>query len=126
MDIETPAYKNFRLVHELKRRIRIITPTIKNDRERGYILEILLKKRPEIRRIRTIFRIGSVVIEFDPVKLPKKNLLILLDAVLGNIAQKSPSRFNQQIRNKCGKLINNGKETELLTLRNEVLLDLLL
>ncbi len=39
---------------------------------------------------------GSVVIEFDPASLPKKNLLILLDAVLGNIARKQAEQHHQQ------------------------------
>lgn len=88
MDSEQFLYKNFRLVHQLKRRIRITSPVLKKDLERCFILEILLKKRPEIKRIRSVFSLGSVTIEFDPSELPKKNLLILLDAVLGNIAQK--------------------------------------
>ncbi|MCK5189525.1 MAG: ATPase P, partial [Methylococcales bacterium] len=88
MDSEIASYKNFRLVHQLKRRIRIISPVLIKDIERGYILEILLKKRSEIKRVRSVFSLGSVVIDFDPTRLPKKNLLILLDAVLGNIAQK--------------------------------------
>ncbi|MCK9396133.1 MAG: heavy metal translocating P-type ATPase [Methylobacter sp.] len=88
MDTTTSHYKNFRLVHQLKRRIRIIAPVLKNDQERGYIFEILLKKRPEIKRVRSTFALGSVVIEFDPGHLPKNNLLILLDAVLGNLAHK--------------------------------------
>jgi Cu+-exporting ATPase len=88
MDSEQSRYKNFRLVHQLKRRVRIISPVLKKDLERCFILEILLKKRPEIKRIRSVFSLGSVTIEFDSSELPKKNLLILLDAVLGNIAQK--------------------------------------
>ena len=91
MDSDTSAFKNFQLQHELKNRIRIITPVLKNDPERGYIFEILLKKRPEISRVKSVVAIGSVTIEFDSNKLPKKNLLILLDAVLGNIAQKQPT-----------------------------------
>lgn len=89
MDTITPHYKNFSLVHQLKRRIRIIAPVLKKDQERGYIFEILLKKRPEIKRVRSTIALGSVVIEFDPLRLPKSNLLILIDAVLGNIAGKS-------------------------------------
>ncbi|MCF6252236.1 MAG: heavy metal translocating P-type ATPase [Methylococcaceae bacterium] len=88
MDSELSSYKNFRLVHQLKRRVRIISPVLNKDLERCFILEILLKKRPQIKRIRSVFSLGSVTIEFDPSELPKKNLLILLDAVLGNIAQK--------------------------------------
>ncbi len=89
MDTITQHYKNFSLVHQLKRRIRIIAPVLKKDQERGYIFEILLKKRPEIKRVRSTIALGSVVIEFDPLRLPKSNLLILIDAVLGNIAGKS-------------------------------------
>ncbi|MFK5949562.1 MAG: heavy metal translocating P-type ATPase [Methylococcales bacterium] len=88
MDSEIISYKHFTLVHQLKRRIRIVSPLLKKDVERCYILEILLKKRTEIKRIRTVFSLGSVTIEFDSARLPKKNLLILLDAVLDNIAQK--------------------------------------
>ena len=81
-------YKHFQLQHQLKNRVRIITPVLVDDPERGYIFEILLKKRPEIKSVRSVFSIGSVAIEFDSERFPKKNLLILLDAVLGNIAQK--------------------------------------
>ncbi len=88
MDSDIDNYKNFHLIHQLKRRIRIISPVLEKDIERCYILEILLKKRSEIKRIRSVFSIGSVVIDFDPSHLPKKNLLILLDTVLGNLAQK--------------------------------------
>ncbi len=88
MGSELSSYKNFRLVHQLKRRVRIISPVLNKDLERCFILEILLKKRPQIKRIRSVFSLGSVTIEFDPSELPIKNLLILLDAVLGNIAQK--------------------------------------
>ena len=88
MNSDLDSYKNFYLVHQLKRRIRIVSPVLEKDLERGYILEILLKKRSEIKRVRAVASLGSVVIDFDPSTLPKKNLLILLDAVLGNIAQK--------------------------------------
>jgi Cu+-exporting ATPase len=88
MDSENQPYKHFHLEHQLKNRIRIITSVLINDPERGYIFEILLRKRQEISSVRSVFDIGSVAIEFDAAKLPKKNLLILLDAVLGNIASK--------------------------------------
>lgn len=91
MDSDTLDYKHFRIQHELTNRIRIITPVLKNDPERCYILEILLKKRPEINNVRSGVGIGSVVVEFDASRFPKKNLLIMLDAVLGNIAQKKPT-----------------------------------
>ncbi|MDO9107287.1 MAG: heavy metal translocating P-type ATPase [Methylovulum sp.] len=96
MDTTTAQYKNFILVHQLKRRIRIIAPVLKKDQERGYIFEILLKKRPEIKRVCSTFALGSVVIEFDPGRLPKHNLLILIDAVLGNIAGKHGTVIGQK------------------------------
>ncbi|MEI6541992.1 MAG: heavy metal translocating P-type ATPase [Methylococcales bacterium] len=96
MNTQTSAPKNFQLVHQLSRRIRIISPVLRNDQERGYIFEILLKKRPEIKKVRTVYALGSVVIEFDSVHLPTKNLLILLDAVLGNIARKQTEQRQQQ------------------------------
>ena len=95
MDTQASTPKNFQLVHQLKRRIRILSPVLKNDQERGYIFEILLKKRPEIKKIRSVYSLGSVVIEFDPTRLPKNNLFILLDAVLGNIARKQADQHKQ-------------------------------
>jgi len=92
---ETSSATHFQLVHQLKRRIRIVSPVLKNDQERSYIFEILLKKRPEIKRVRSVYALGSVVIEFDPTRLPKENLLILLNAVLGNIARKKSAQDNQ-------------------------------
>lgn len=94
MDIAAQNYNNFHLVHQLSRRIRIISPVLKKDLERCYIFEILLKKRQEVRLVRCVPTLGSVVIEYDAKKLPKKNLLILLDAVLGNIAQKQSGDFH--------------------------------
>jgi Cu+-exporting ATPase len=88
MDNVSTQYKNFTLLHQLKRRIRIISPILKKAPEKGYIFEILLQKRTEIKRVRSTFQLGSVIIEFDPARLPKTNLLILIDAVLGNIAHK--------------------------------------
>ena len=96
MDTQSYHPKNFQLVHQLKRRIRILAPVLKKDQERGYIFEILLKKRPEIKRVRSVYDLGSVVIEFDSERLPKKNLLILLDAVLGNITRKKTEQDKQQ------------------------------
>ena len=95
MDTQASTPKNFQLVHQLTRRIRILSPVLKNDQERGYIFEILLKKRPEIKKVRSVYGLGSVVVEFDPNHLPKKNLLILLDAVLGNIALKKADQHKQ-------------------------------
>jgi Cu+-exporting ATPase len=89
-------YKNFTLVHQLKRRIRIVAPVLMKDEERCYIFEILLQKRPEIKKVRSTIPLGSVVIEFDPARLPKHNLLVLLDAVLGNIAHKAKTTTTKE------------------------------
>lgn len=88
MDMQTFTPTHFQLIHQLTRRIRIISPVLKNDLERSTIFEIILKKRLEIKKVRSVVALGCVIIEFDPAGLPKKNLFILLDAVLGNIAQK--------------------------------------
>jgi Cu+-exporting ATPase len=96
MATQSSALQNFQLVHQLNWRIRILSPILKNDQERSYIFEILLKKRPEIKKIRSVCALGSVVIEFDPQRLPIKNLLILLEAVLGNIAKKQAEQQQQE------------------------------
>ena len=82
---------NFKLVHELKNRIRILVPILEKDPERTYIFEIILKKRPEIQSIKSIPEIGSITLYFDHKRLPKKNFLTLLDMVLGNIGKKKIS-----------------------------------
>jgi Cu+-exporting ATPase len=97
----TPAFQpnNFNLVHELKNnlvhelknRIRILVPILEKDPERTYIFEIILKKRPEIKTIKSIPEIGSVTLYFDHNSLPKENLLTILDMVLGNIGKKKIS-----------------------------------
>ena len=58
-----------RLAHALERRIRVVIPALKDDQERFYLLEILLCKRPAIRKIRSESRIGSLTIHFDPVAI---------------------------------------------------------
>lgn len=88
---ETFSPVNFRLVHALRSRIRIIAPALKKDQERCYVLDILLSKRKEITRVRSVADIGSVVLHFDSDRLPRKNLLILLDTVIGNLGARSLS-----------------------------------
>ncbi len=83
--------KNFKLAHELKNRIRILVPILEKDPERTYIFEIILKKRPEIKTIKSIPEIGSVTLYFDHKNLPKENFLTLLDMVLDNIGKKKIS-----------------------------------
>ncbi|MDD2759085.1 MAG: heavy metal translocating P-type ATPase [Methylomonas sp.] len=78
-----------KLVHNLKRRIRIISPILQKDPERCYILEILLKKRPGIIAVHSVPAIGSVTVRFDPLIMPSASVLSVLDAVLANIGQKN-------------------------------------
>jgi len=80
---------NFRVAHELRRRVRIIAPALHKDPERAYILEILLRKHPEIKQVRAVAAIASVVIHFDPRRLPKENLLLMLDRILENIGRRT-------------------------------------
>ncbi len=94
MDTHTFTPKHFQLVHQLTRRVRIISPVLKNDLERSTIFEIILKKRPEVKKVRSVVALGCVIIDFDPAGLPKKNLFILLDAVLGNIGQRQTNQHN--------------------------------
>lgn len=80
--------KNFFIAHTLKRRIRVSVPALYKDPERCYILEIILKKRPEITAVKSVPQIGSVTIFFTPNRLPRNNLLILLDKVLDNLGNR--------------------------------------
>ncbi|MDD1614955.1 MAG: heavy metal translocating P-type ATPase, partial [Methylococcaceae bacterium] len=105
MQTFTPTH--YKLIHQLTRRIRIISPVLKNDAERSTIFEIILKKRPEIKKVRSVVALGCVIIEFDPAGLPKKNLFILLDAVLGNIAQRQDSSHTPH------KKVFDGKVNEI-------------
>jgi Cu+-exporting ATPase len=83
--------KNFTLYHKIKNRIRICVPILEKDPERTYIFEIILKKRPEIKSMKSVPEIGSVTIYFDQEKLPPEKLLTLLDMVLSNIGKKKIS-----------------------------------
>lgn len=80
---------NFRLVHVLRRRIRMLAPALTKDPERAYIFEILLRKHPGISRVRAVPAIGSVVIHFNPRRLPRTNLYLMLDRVLENIGHRA-------------------------------------
>jgi Cu+-exporting ATPase len=77
---------NYQLVHRLRRRVRLQAPTLRGDEERIALLEILLRKHPQIKRVRGVVGIGSVAIHFDPRELPIDNLLQLLDTVIGNLS----------------------------------------
>jgi Cu+-exporting ATPase len=82
------AYRNIRLAHALKRRVRVLAPALARDAERAYILEILLRKHPEVSHVRAVPRIGSVAIHFDERRLPRERLLAVVDAVVGNLVSR--------------------------------------
>jgi len=80
--------RHFRVLHALRRRVRVKTPVILGDRERAYLLEILLTKHPSIARVRAVPEIGSVAVHYDPSRMQGATVLALLDRVLGNLAPR--------------------------------------
>jgi Cu+-exporting ATPase len=84
--------KHARVVHRLSHRLRIVSPALTKQAERCYLLEILLRKHPAVTGVRAVAEIGSVVVHYDPARLPEVRLLATLDAVIGNIAAAPPPR----------------------------------
>ena len=78
--------KNFRVVHRLSRRIRLVAPALARQPERCYILEILLRKHGAVKDVRAVAQIGSVTLHYDPAQASEERLLAVVDAVIGNIA----------------------------------------
>ena len=70
---QTEEFKQFTIAHQLKRRIRIIAPSLYRDKERAHILQILLLKREAIEHVKIVAAINSVTIQFDPQQFPKHN-----------------------------------------------------
>lgn len=83
----SPDVSSFFILHRLKRRLRIAMPTLKGDRERLYILEILLRKRAGIRDVRLIVPLGQIVVHFQPSQLAEAGLLALLGTLIPNLGQ---------------------------------------
>ncbi len=79
---------HYRVLHALRRRLRLFTPVVLKDRERAYLLEILLTKHPGVSRVRAVPAIGSIAVHFDPARITAVSLLVLLDRVLGNLAPR--------------------------------------
>jgi len=90
-------YRNFEVVHQTNNQVRIKASCLYQDPERAYILEILLLNREAIEIVQSVPEMASVAVQFDPLILPRENLLILLDAILTNIGSKSSDKI-QQIR----------------------------
>ncbi len=89
--IVPPAPLRYSVAHRLTRRLRIVSPLLAKNPERCYILEILLRKRPEIREVRSVPAIGSLAVHYDPSRLPEEKLLATLDALLDNISTRKPA-----------------------------------
>jgi P-type Cu+ transporter len=79
---------HYRVVHALRRRLRVQTPVVLRDQERACLLEILLAKHPGIARVRAVPELGSVAIHYHPARIGAAALLVLLDRVLGNLARR--------------------------------------
>ena len=78
--------KHFRVIHRLRRRLRIIAPPLVKEMERCYMLEILLRKHPAVAEVRVVPEIGSLTVVYDPASLPEARLQTMLDTILGNRA----------------------------------------
>jgi P-type Cu+ transporter len=82
---EVPSASNLQVEHRLKRRLRVTIPSLAKHPERLYALEILLRKRPAIRSIRAIPRIGGMVIHYEPTELSENALLKALTGIIPNL-----------------------------------------
>ena len=87
-----------RLAHALERRIRVVIPALKGDQERFYLLEILLRKRPAIREIRSESRIGSLTIHFDPAAITRNDLLAAVTQIASVLARSERIALALQAR----------------------------
>ena len=78
------------VAHTLRRRVRLLIPALRKQPEKAYVLEILLRKRPEIRRVRAVADIGSVTIHFDPERLSRERLLAQVAAIISRLGGTTP------------------------------------
>jgi len=82
---------DIQVAHALQRRVRVVVPALKGDRERFYLLEILLRKRPAIREVRSECRIGSLTIHFDPAAIARADLLAAVTQI-ATVLARSPRK----------------------------------
>lgn len=87
-----------KVIQALSRRVRITAPILLNDPERAHILEVLLKQRDGIEKVRTTPETAAVVIYFDPQQLPYPQLLTLLDALLANLGKKKSTALPKKTK----------------------------
>jgi len=93
----SPTLKHCQLVHQTRRRVRILAPSLRKNTERAYLYEILLRKHPSILDVQLTTALGSVAVWFDPKALPSTKLFVLLDAVLGNLGDAAPFQKAQAV-----------------------------
>jgi Cu+-exporting ATPase len=86
-----PALQHCQIVHRTRHRLRILAPSLRHNRERAYIYEILLRKHKAIKHVRITPGLGSVTVYFDPLALPGAKLPTLMDSVLGNLGSAGKS-----------------------------------
>ena len=86
------GHRNLYVVHRLRRRVRVIAPALARNEERNCIVEILLRKRPEISDVRAVAALGSLAIHYDPRRLPEARLLAGVDDLIGRLAACPPLR----------------------------------
>jgi P-type Cu+ transporter len=79
--------ESIQVVHQLRRRVRVLVPALKGEAERLCLLEILLRKHAAITDVRVVPALASLALRFDPRQMPAENLLRLVDTVAGNIAR---------------------------------------
>jgi Cu+-exporting ATPase len=58
--------KHFQVAHRLSRRLRLVARALLRQTERGYLLEILLRKHAAVKDVRVVADIGSVTLHYDP------------------------------------------------------------
>lgn len=87
--VETSVFnpQHFEIRQSIRRRLRIVAPSLRKNPERGYVLDILLRKREGIADVKLQPEIGSVVVYHDPEKLTRETLLKLLDALIPGLGQ---------------------------------------
>jgi Cu+-exporting ATPase len=102
-----PRPEHFQLVHDLSRRIRFTVHGLAKDFERSYILAILLRKHEGIMSVRAVPEIASVEVYFDPLILPKSNLLSLLDKLIGNLGQQTKPSTRLALIAQPAEVISN-------------------
>lgn len=78
----------FTITDQSSRQIKIIVPSLFNDKERAAVLRTILLMRDAIEEVRVEVKTNLVTVDYDPESIPKNNLINLLSGVLSNFSQK--------------------------------------